>query len=261
MLQTIRGLLKIPFFIFIVSGVALLCFLWKFLVPDLVRRRRFYVKTVSMFSRLGLWLMNAEINVFNEPPDNQHYFLVGNHQGMLDILVLAADHPSLFITSVDLRETPFLGTLAEIGGCLFVERRNRHNILNEMLEIRRALQQGLSVILFPEGTSTNGERILPFKKTLVSSAAGTGIPIKPFVINYRSVNGEPMSDKWRDYVCWYGDIQFYQALWRMLTVRSVKVDLEYFPEVIIHTDEQRREIVTQIQALVESKFTPIVKPL
>lgn len=259
MVQIIRALLKIPFFIFVVVGVAITCLLWKIIIRNLARRRYFFVETVSLFSRLGLWLMNAEVTVYNDPPDEQHYLLVGNHQGMLDILVLAANHPSLFITSVELRETPFLGTLAEVGGSLFVERRNRSDIINEMLKIRQALQMGLSIVLFPEGTSTNGERILPFKKTLMTSAAGTGIPIKPFVINYRAVNGEPMSHKWRDFVCWYGDIKFYESLWRLLTVGSLKVDLEYLPEVIIHTEEQRKEIALQIQAMIEAKFNPILR--
>jgi 1-acyl-sn-glycerol-3-phosphate acyltransferase len=260
MLRVFLGIIKIPLFLFVVCGVAITCTLWKLIIPGQVKKKRMYTKTVSVFSRLSLWLMNIELTVLNDPPENQHYLFVGNHQGMLDILLLAAVHPCLFITSVELRETPFLGTLAEIGGSLFVERRSRSNIINEMIGIRQVLQQGFSVILFPEGTSTNGERILPFKKTLMTAAAGTGIPIKPFVINYRSVNGEPMSHKWRDFVCWYGDIKFYQSLWRLLTVRSITAELEYLPEVVIHTEEQRREVVVQIQAMVESRFSPIRSP-
>jgi 1-acyl-sn-glycerol-3-phosphate acyltransferase len=90
-----------------------------------------------------------------------------------------------------MKETPFLGHLAELGGCLYVERRDRSNINNEMLQIREALQQGFNVVLYPEGTSTNGEQVLPFKKTLMTAAAGTSVPIMPMVLNRINANFYP----------------------------------------------------------------------
>jgi 1-acyl-sn-glycerol-3-phosphate acyltransferase len=179
---------------------------------------------------------------------------------MFDILVLAAKFPSLFITSVDMRETPGLGLLTEMGGCLYVERRNRSNIQNELLEIREALQQGFRVVLYPEGTSTNGERVLPFKKTLMTAAAGTGIPIQPMVVNYRRVNGEPMGHKWRDYVCWYGDQTFMPALLRVLSLKSVEVEIEFLPQILVRSEEHRREIAALVQKAIVEKYTKIPLP-
>lgn len=177
---------------------------------------------------------------------------------MLDILVISSLHPTLFITSVDMRQTWGLGFLTEMGGCLYVERRSRSKLNKEIEEIRLALKQGFSVVLYPEGTSSNGERVLPFKKSLLTAAAGTGVPILPMVINYRRVNGEAVSLKWRDYVCWYGDQTFFPALLRILSVQSVDVEIEFLKEVRVHSDKERREAATQIQALIEAKYTPIV---
>ena len=250
---------------FVMFALAVLAYIsvslfWRLWTRDLVRRRHHYTKTVSFFCRWALGFMNFRIRTINAPPPDQSFLLVGNHLGMLDILVLASCHPSLFITSVDMRETPGLGFLTEMGGCLYVERRNRHKILSEIGEIREALKQKFSVTLYPEGTSTNGERVLPFKKSLLTSVAGTGIPILPVVINYRKVNGEPMSHKWRDYVCWYGDQTFISALLRIFSVQSVDVDLEFCQEVDVHSEDQRRTVAAHLHELISSKFAPIPAP-
>ncbi len=250
---------SVLFSIAVVAYVAVSLF-WRVWTRDQVRRRHHYTHTVSFFCRFALWFMNFHVRTINQPPKDQPFLLVGNHLGILDILVLSASHPTLFITSVDMRETAGLGFLTEMGGCLYVERRNRQNILNEIGEIRTALQQQFSVALYPEGTSTNGEMVHPFKKSLLTSAAGTGIPIIPVVTNYRKVNGEPMSHKWRDYVCWYGDQTFFPALMRILSVRSVEVDLEFCQEVDVHSQDERRHVAAHLHQVISSRYTPIPMP-
>jgi 1-acyl-sn-glycerol-3-phosphate acyltransferase len=256
----VRILTKSILFLFAVIAYVLVSLFWRVWTRDLARRRHHYTHTVSFFCRLALRLMNFRIRTINAPSADQSFLLVGNHQGMLDILVLSAFHPTLFITSVDMRETPGLGFLTEMGGCLYVERRSRQHILREIGQIREALQQKFSVTLYPEGTSTNGERVLPFKKSLLTAAAGTGVPILPVVINYRRVNDEPMSHKWRDYVCWYGDQTFFPALMRIFSIRSVDVDLEFCQEVDVHSEEERRHVASHLYEVISSKFTPIPLP-
>lgn len=260
MLSIWRICYKLVLFFAFISAYILVSLFWRVWTRDLVNRRRHYVKTVSFFCRLALWLLNFKVNVINKARADQPHLIVGNHLGMLDILVFAAVKPSLFITSVEMRETPGLGLLAEMGGCLYVERRDRSNIKNEMGEIRQALQQGFSVTLYPEGTSTNGERVLPFKKTLMTTVAGTGVPILPTVINYRKIDGEPMSHKWRDYVCWYGDQTFWPAMIRIFQVGSVEIDLEYCEEVVVHSEEERKEIAAVVQRAVMQRYTKIPMP-
>lgn len=247
-------------FVFFILGFILTSLFWRLRTRDLVRRRHHYTFTVSLFCRLALWLLKFKVHVINVPSQKKPFLLVGNHLGMLDILVVAARKPTLFITSVELRQTAGLGFIAEMAGCLFVERRSRSNITGEIGEIREALKQGFSVTLYPEGTSTNGERVLPFKKSLMTAVAGTGVHIKPMVINYRKINGEPMSDKWRDYVCWYGDQTFLPMLGRIFSVSSVEVDLEFCGEVMVHSEEQRHQVAAEIQKVIVDKYVPIPLP-
>lgn len=248
---------KTVFFVFYVLAYISVCLFWRVWTRDQIQRRHLYNKTVQFFCRLGLALMKLRVNAINPPSPESPYLLVSNHLGILDILILSSIKPTLFVTSVEMKNTPFLGLLTDMAGCLYVERRSRSQILQELSEIRQALKDGLSVALYPEGTSSNGERVLPFKKTLLTAAAGTGVPIKPVIVNFRKVNGEPMSDRWRDYVCWYGDLTFTGFLFRVFSLESVDVDLEFAHEVMVHSEEQRKEIAHHLQTVIESKYTPI----
>lgn len=247
------------FVVFIISYIAV-CLFWRLWTKDPVRRRQLYTLTVKFFCRLALWLMSFKLNAINSPDENDPYLLISNHLGILDILMLASVKPTLFVTSVEMRNTPLLGLLTEMGGCLYVERRDRRNIQNELIEIRETLKKGLSVALYPEGTSSDGTKVLPFKKTLLTSAAGTGVPIKPVIINFRRVNGEPMSHKWREYVFWYGDQTFLGFLFRVFTLKSIEADIEFGEELYVHNEEERRTIAAHLQSLVESKYIPVPLP-
>lgn len=253
----LRAIRKFIFFTGYVLSYLIESSLGRIVVRDQVGRRRFHSWVVSRYCRGGCALLHTKINVIDPPPPERNFLLVGNHLGFLDILVLASIKPSLFVTSVEMKETPFLGTLCEMGGCLFVERRSRSNILNEMGEMREALQQGFSVVLYPEGTSGNGLQVLPFKKTLLTSAARTEVPIKVMVLNYRRINGEKISNKWRDYVCWYGDMTFVSAIWRLFCLRSIEVDLSFHDEIPVATEDDRHHVAARAQAIVEKHFDPI----
>jgi 1-acyl-sn-glycerol-3-phosphate acyltransferase len=216
-----------------------------------------YAKAVSFYCRVARFIFNIKVDTTNMPPVDQPFLLVGNHLGILDIFVLSSVRNCLFITSVEMRDTPFLGTLCEMGGCFFVERRSRSNISSEIQHIREALKQGFNIVLYPEGTSTNGERVLPFKKSLMTAAAGTGVSILPMALNYTSVNGEPMSWKWRNQVCWYGDQTFLPAMRRLLSCCEVTARIDFLQPIECHSDEERRHVAENAQTQIEQKFVKI----
>lgn len=256
----IRIIWKVFLFILITSTFLLFSMAVRLLFRDLKKRRVLYTSSVSFCTRLMLFFMNARIKVTNAPAKDKTHLIVSNHLGMMDILIISSLRPCLFITSVDMRETPGLGFLTEAGGSLYVERRNRSNITNEISEIREALTQGFNVVLFPEATSTDGEKVLPFKKTLMTSAAGTGVPIMPVCINYRKVNDEKMSDKWRDHIFWYGDIPFITAFSRHFALLSVDIEVDFMQEIICHNEEERRQVAQMAQDQIVAKYTPIPRP-
>lgn len=199
------------------------------------------------------------LKVINPPPPDQVNLIVSNHMGFVDILLMASIRPSLFVTSMEMRETPFLGLLTEMGGCIYVERRSRVKILEEMHTIVNTLKSGHSVVLYPESTSTNGEQVLPFKKTLLMAAAHAHVPLLPAVVNFRTVNGESFSLRWRDHLCWYGDIPFHTSMWKALTLKSIDAEIEFLEPIMLKHDDDRTEVAQRAHAMIAQRFVA-VKP-
>ncbi len=221
-----------------------------------LRRKRFE-QNVTDHSDLALKALNVELKVTNPPMQDQTYLIVSNHLGYLDIFAIAAAIPSLFVTSVEMKETPFLGWLTEMGGCMYVERRNRNNILSEIKEIEAALNDGFNVVLYPEGRSTNGEKVLPFKKSLLMACADSNAHVMPAVVNFRFVNGEPVQSKHRDWLCWYDDMPFITSIWNATQINHCLMTLDFLDVVHVNGDSNHKDIATKAQNQIEARFIPL----
>lgn len=157
--------------------------------------------------------------------------IVCNHISYVDILVLAKLHPALFITSVEVRNSFGIGLLARLAGCVFVERRSRALLAQESHAIKEALLTGTSVVLFPEGTSTNGEVVLNFHAALYQSAIDARVGIHHFYIQYE----DPA-------VAYYGDAEFLSHLYRLCRQKPSWATLKYLGEMKPATDDDRKTI-------------------
>src|SRR5262245_37813580 len=102
-----------------------------FFVKDQWRRVRIANRVMKAYCRWGLFLLNVKVRRRGEHLPEGSALLVGNHLSYLDILLLCAETPTCFVTSNEIRDTPFLGLIVRMAGCLFVERRNRDNLHNE----------------------------------------------------------------------------------------------------------------------------------
>src|SRR2546426_8473171 len=123
-------------------------------------------------SRRILRIFGLEAEVGGDIPTTG--LLVSNHLSYLDILVLAAISPCLFVAKQEVKHWPLFGWFARLAGTVFVHRESRIQAATAASEIDAALRTGVLVVLFPEGTSSGGEAILPFKSSLLEPAAGKG---------------------------------------------------------------------------------------
>ncbi len=216
------------------------------------------------FSRLANWIAKVvckyfqiRVTVVNPPPSGTPGLVIGNHLGFIDILASCSIRPMLFVTSVEMRQTPFLGLLTEMGGCIYVERRSRLGIQQELEQIIQSLKDGFNVCLYPEATSHNGEHVLPFKRTLITSAAHAGVPILPYVFNFKSVEGEEFTFKNRDSVCWYGDIPFTTAFFKALSLRHVDVEVKFLEPFHSTVEMSRAEVAHKLHQMISEHFQPV----
>jgi 1-acyl-sn-glycerol-3-phosphate acyltransferase len=232
---------------------------WLF-IRDRFKRMRWCNSSLSRYARFSLLLLNVKVNVIGRENKGgvRNALYVGNHLSYLDVLVISSQVSASFVTSTEIRDAPGLGQICIMAGCLFVERRNKMNIRNEVSELRRGLNLGLNVVIFPEATSTNGEQVLRFRRPLFFAAIDGGSSVIPFCINYRRVGGEPINLANRDRVCWYGDMDFMPHLWSLAGSGGVEVDLHFLPPIATHLQMDATELAESSHAAVNTVFRSVL---
>lgn len=191
------------------------------------KTKRILNHIVGFFSKLVLAItgVKAEIDGIEHFSPKKNYFIICNHLSYLDILVMSTFFPSCYVTSVEMKETPVLGQIVTLAGCVFVERRNKKNIKNELKDIQSALKSGLNVVVFPEATSTDGATVFPFKRSMFQAAIDAEVDLLPLTLEYRSLNDKPLDIKSRDFLFWYDDTSFASHCLGLCKQKNAKVVL------------------------------------
>ena len=222
------------------------------------RARPFLIQIVSIICKLGLKIFNVKVRKTFAPVDfNDNYLIVSNHLSYLDILIISSYLPTCFVTSHEMKETPFLGHLCLLGGCLFVERRSRAGITGEVKELSNALDDGLNVVIFPEATSTNGESVIRFRRPLFQAAINAHAKVLPLCLNYRTLDGEKLTIKNRDKVFWYGDMGFLGHALALFKHKGVVAELTIMPSLKSTDYADKNELSDVCYKLVSDEFEVI----
>ena len=241
-------------YVYFISAVVLF-----FSTFDKVKRRQRLVANAQFYSSFMASAFNVKIVCKNPLAADENSLVIGNHLGFIDIITLQSMRGCVFITSLEMKKTPVLGQICDLAGCAYVNRKNRMNIQDELKGVTETLKDGFRVVLYAESVASNGEQVLPFKKTLLMAAGFANRPIRPFVFNFREVNGGPVLYKHRDSLCWYGDETFFPAIWRSLKLDSVTCEIEFLPLLYTKPDDNRSEIATYLHQVISEKFV-IFKP-
>ncbi len=164
-------------------------------------------------------------------PEGRPVVYIANHSSWLDILVLGALLPAAFVSKGEVQGWPLIGLIARLGRTVFVERR-RSSTGRERDAMRERLAGGHNLILFPEGTSSDGTRVLPFRPTFFAvSAAGEDVApiVCPVSLVYDRVGFLPAGRATRPLFAWYGDMDLLPHAWRLLRQRGVRASVLYAP--------------------------------
>ena len=172
--------------------------------------------------------------------------LVSNHLGYLDILVLSAITPAVFVSKREVKFWPVFGQFAQLGGTLFVDRERRAQVGHVNDEIQAALDGGALVVLFPEGKSSNGADVLPFKSALLEPAARRTGPLSVACIQYALNDGDAGGE-----ICYWGDHTFFPHLLNLLGKRAVRVAVRFaeFPRTGAYRKTLARDLREEILRL------------
>ncbi len=180
--------------------------------------------------RRALWLqgsaqavlksLDIESQVEGEPPSCG--LVVSNHLSYLDILIISAAMPCFFVAKAEIGGWPYFGKAARVGGTIFLNRSSLASAMTVAEQIAERLRLPVPVLLFPEGTSTDGTRVLRFHSRLIDPATTAGAPITAAAIRYAIGGGVAERE-----LCWYGDEGFVTHLWRVLGVAGFAAQLRF----------------------------------
>jgi len=206
-------------------------------------RRRVGAYMTTFWVRFALNVLEVDINSLQIEPlkKKEPTLIVSNHLSYLDILIIASIRPTVFISSKEVEKTFFLGFLAKLGGTIFVERRNKTTLKRDMKYIEEKIRLGFTVCLFPEGTTGNGEKVLPFRSALFSSAFNAEARIVPVCLRYTEIDGKPFDEN-SDRVCWYGDMTFAPHFNGILKTESIKADFTVLDEISGALKSERKQV-------------------
>ena len=204
------------------------------------------------WSRALLAVMGARIEVRGRPPEAP-FFLVTNHLGYVDVLVLASRVDGDFVARADAGDWPMVGALCRSVGTLFVDRESRRDLPRAIAAIDRRLAAGQGVVLFPEGTSTRGEEVARFHPSLLEVAARARYPVSYASLGYATADGIEPADQ---AVCWWGDMELMPHLWGLLRLPGFHATLAFGDGPI--QDDDRKRLAERLHRAVAGLFTPVV---
>ncbi len=151
-------------------------------------------------------ILGLRLTVIGRPPRHRPILFVANHCSWLDIVALGSVLPGCFVAKGAIAHWPFINWIARLGRTVFVSR-SRATVGREQNEILRRLAKGDHIILFPEGTTSDGSKILPLSSSFLALAEGPSKPyVVPVTIVYDQLNGLPLRKIDRPRIAWYGDM-------------------------------------------------------
>jgi len=232
---------------------------WSALKLNLKRRKTF----PNRYHKFVAGLFGIRIQIVGTPVQGQGVLMLANHTSWLDIVILSAAARLSFIAKAEVNDWPFFGTLARLQETVFVSRARRSRTGEARDQIRERLLEGDALVLFPEGTSSDGNHVLGFKSALMGAAEariGSGsaehaVPVQPVSVTYWGLHGIPMGRENRPLFAWYGDMELVPHLWEALKAGPLDVVVEFHPVLDVETAGGRKNLAEMAENIVRGGQT------
>jgi len=208
-----------------------------------------------LYHKLILNLLNIKINsignIMNKPG-----LIVANHGSWIDIFLLGSLGELSFIAKTEVSEWPFISFLAKLQKTIFVNRKKPSQLRSVINEINKRIYSE-KIVLFPEGTSSNGNIVLPFKSSLfgiynINKNTKNYNPIQPVSIAYKKINVLPMDRAYRPLIAWYGDMNLMSHLWGIIKCGPIDIEITFHEPINFLNTTPRKEIAFKLESKVRS---------
>ena len=173
---------------------------------------------VRWLCRGVLRLLRIDVRTVGQLPPGPA-LLVANHLSWIDIVAMVARFDCTFVAKDDVRHWPFIGALGEALGVIWIDRRRKRDLRRAIAKLSDALQSGSRVVLFPEGTTTTGRQVLPFRSSLLQAAVMSRVPVVPIALSAHAADGQGET------LCWVGEETLLAHLPRVVALRQATFEI------------------------------------
>jgi 1-acyl-sn-glycerol-3-phosphate acyltransferase len=220
----------------------------------------------GIWHRIACRLIGLKINVNGSLAPGRPLMIASNHASWLDILVLSAVADVVFIAKSEVKTWPVFNTLAHLQATIFVEREERRKTGEQVSEIGARLADGEIVVLFPEGTTSDGNRLLPVKTSLFGAASaalpaapGGAVLIQPVAVAYTRAHGLPLGRFHRAIAAWPGDTELLPHLSRVLRIGSLEAEVTYCEPIAFSTGSNRKAVSRAVEDAIETALHSVLR--
>jgi lyso-ornithine lipid O-acyltransferase len=201
-------------------------------------------------------LFGIHIRIVGKPVKGEGVLMVGNHTSWADIIIFSAATPLSFVSKAEIARWPLFGSLARLQRTVFVERARRSATGEVRDAIQDRLAQGDALLLFPEGTSHDGNTVLPFKSSLFGAAearleGGRHVKVQPVSVAFTGLHGLPMGRENRPSFAWYGDMEMVPHLWEALLAGPLDVVVQFHDPLSLDGMD-RKTLAARAQEIVQN---------
>jgi 1-acyl-sn-glycerol-3-phosphate acyltransferase len=215
------------------------------------------------YHRVMCKLLRVRVSTEGSVPVDKPMLILSNHVSWLDIVVLSQVLPVSFVAKTQVGEWPIFGTLARLQRTIFVNREQRSKTRQTNTELGQRLVKGDAVVLFAEGTTSDGLRILPFRSPLVGAVREAlmsghredSLMVQPVCILYTHRHGLPLTRSDMPQIGWYGDMELLPHLITVITHGPLDVLIRFGEPIAFTAESDRKEITRQAEAEVRRLFT------
>lgn len=214
--------------------------------------RNLYMRSWARAAGIGF---NMKVKVVGDVPQPP-FFLVSNHLSYIDILPLYYALKCTFVAKKEVRGWPLLGFVVMAMDVIFIDRSRKRDVKRVNEIISKAMDRHQGIVFFPEGTASPGEKLLPFRPSLLEFPAETETPVYYATIHYETSEGDMPA---RESVCWFGGESFGGHLWKMAMNDRVDCTIRFGPEPVVSND--RKELASQLRKKMKAQFVPSSEPV
>jgi len=248
-MKYLRAVFRFASFIASTLGLYSMWFIGAFFIPN---KQMWRQTAFGAWARAFVKISGMKVEVVGVPP-RPPFFLVSNHLSYTDVAAIRSVLEGVFVAKGEMESWFLAGRIVTDMGTIFINRQNRRDIPRAGAKIIERLESGEGVIVFPEGTSTKGETVLPFNSSFLEFAAQTDLPVSYASITYKIPNDSP---KAVDTVCWWDEKTFAEHLWELFQVRKFTAVINFGSEPIQNAN--RKELAKTLWNNVNENFIPVV---